>query len=237
MDQKRLFLAIAISIAILLGFQLLVRPQLPHPVPQEVAGTTTAKPEPGKPGTAAVPGGGAATVVPKEVPRLKIAGPGVTGSISLLGARIDDIVLNGYRETLATDSPLVRLLEPRSDPQPYYVQYGWSAAPGTNVTLPDGDTVWSASGDLLAPGKPVTLSWNNGAGVTFEIALTIDDNYMFSARQNVRNATATPVSLFPWSRIRRDYKPELSGYSVLFEGMLGVFGGTLQETSYDDAKS
>ena len=237
MDQKRLFLAIAISIAILLGFQLLVRPQMPHPVPQEAAGTPAAQPEPGKPGAAAIPGATAAAVVPKEVPRLKIAGPGVTGSISLLGARVDDVVLNGYRETLAPDSPLVRLLEPRSDPEPYYVQYGWTPAPGTNVKVPDGDTVWTASGDLLAPGKPVTLSWNNGAGVTFEIALTIDDNYMFSARQNVRNATSAAVSLYPWSRIRRDYKPVTSGYSVLFEGMLGVMNGTLQETSYDDAKS
>ena len=240
MDQKRLFLAIAISIAILLGFQLLVRPQLPQPVPQETAGgaiAPAAKPEAARTGQPAVPDAVGRAVVPKDVPRLKIVAPGVTGSISLLGARIDDIVLNAYHETLAANAPLVRLLEPRSDPKPYYVQYGWSAAPGTDVRLPDGDTIWSASGDLLAPGKPATLTWNNGAGLTFEIALVIDENYMFSVRQAVRNATAAPVSLFPWSRIRRDYKPELAGYSVLFEGMLGVTNGTLQETSYDDAKS
>ncbi len=239
MDQKRLFLAIAVSIAILLGFQLLVRPQLPHPVPQEAAqdaGSTAAKPS-AAPGQQAVPVGTAQNTVPKIVPRVKIAAPGVTGSISLLGARIDDVVLNNYRETLAPDSPLVRVLEPRSDPQPYYAQYGWTAAPGTTVSLPDADTVWTASGETLGVGKPVTLTWNNGAGLTFEIALTIDDNYMFSVHQTVRNATGAPVSLYPWSRIRRDYKPELSGYSVLFEGLLGVFNGTLQETSYADAKS
>ena len=237
MDQKRLFLAIAISIAILLGFQLLVRPNLPHTMQPQVAADVPAPAAKLDPGKTAVPGEVAQAAVPKDVPRLKIVAPGVTGSISLLGARIDDIVLNHYRETLEPNSPLVRLLEPRSDAQPYYVQYGWSSATGSNVKLPDSDTVWTASGDTLGAGKPVTLTWDNGAGVTFELALSIDDNYMFSVRQGVRNATAAPVSLFPWSRIRRDYKPELAGYSVLFEGMLGVVGGTLQETTYDAAKS
>ncbi len=103
MDQKRLFLAIAISIAILLGFQVLVRPHMPQPLPQEAAtgpASTETKPEAGKP---AVPGGVVANAVPKEVPRLKIAAPSMTGSISLLGGRIDDIVLNNYRETLAPE--------------------------------------------------------------------------------------------------------------------------------------
>ena len=240
MDQKRLFLAIAISIAILLGFQLLVRPQLPHPLPLDAAGTSlapSAKSPAAKPGETLVPDGLVTATVPKDVPRLKIVAPRMTGSISLLGGRIDDIILNDYRETLAPNSPLVRLLEPRSDAEPYYVQYGWTAAPGTNVKVPDSDTVWTASADLLGAGKPVTLTWNNNAGLTFELALTVDDDYMFSVRQAVRNATGAPVSLYPWSRIRRDYKPELSGYSVLFEGMLGVVGGTLQETTYDSAKS
>lgn len=240
MDQKRLFLAIAISIAILLGFQLLVRPQAPHPVTTEPAARTT--PATGTPaapvaGQPPAPGGPAQATVPKDVPRLKIAAPRITGSISLLGARIDDIVLNDYRETLAANSPRVRLLEPRSDPQPYYVQYGWSAAPDANVKLPDGDTVWTASEATLGAGKPVTLSWNNDAGLIFDITLSVDDAYMFSVRQNVRNSTSAPVSLYPWARIRRDYKPELAGYSVLFEGLLGVSGGTLHETSYSSAKS
>jgi YidC/Oxa1 family membrane protein insertase len=244
MDQKRLFIAIAISIAILLGFQLVVRPHLPQPPASQAVNTTTpaaaptSAPAAGQP---ALPGAAgpdaAAKPVPKKVPRVQIAGPKVKGSISLLGGRIDDLVLTEYRETLEPDSSLVRLLEPRSDAQPYYVQYGWSNAPGTDARLPDNDTVWTASSDTLATGKPVTLSWDNGAGLTFEVVLSVDDNYMFSVQQRVRNATGAAVSLYPWSRIRRDYKPVTSGYSVLFEGLVGVAGGTLQETTYDKAKS
>ncbi len=242
MDQKRLFTAIAVSLAILLGFQYFVAPHLPKPPPRPVAELTkhdtgTPTPAEGSAGNAAAPAGGASTAVPANVPRVKIAAPRVAGSISLLGARIDDLTLTQYRETIEPNSPDVRLLEPRSQAQPYYIQYGWTVAGDDTIKLPDNDTVWTASADTLSPGKPVTLSWDNGAGLTFQIALEIDDDYMFTVNQTVKNATGHPVSLFPWSRIRRDYKPEVSGYYVLFEGLLGVTNGTLQETTYAKAKT
>ena len=122
MDQKRLFLAIAISVAILLGFQVLIAPHLPQPPkppPQTASNETT----PTQPSTAPAQGSpgaarrAAAQTVPKEVPRLQIAAHRLRGSISLLGARLDDLVLTDYRETLEPNSPNVRLLEPRSEPQ------------------------------------------------------------------------------------------------------------------------
>ena len=121
MDQKRLFLAIAVSMAILLGFQMLVAPHLPQPPPPppQIASSETAparrrRPPPpqGSPVRRARP---PARRCRRNVPRVKIEAPRVRGSISLLGARIDDLVLNDYRETLEPNSPLVRLLEPRSD--------------------------------------------------------------------------------------------------------------------------
>ena len=238
MDQKRLFLAIAVSLAILLGFQMLVAPHLPKP-PATQRTTQTEEhplttPREGAPGAAAAP---APVAEPRDVPRVKIDAPRVEGSINLLGAKFDDLVLKDYHEEIAPASPLVRLLEPRSDDHPYYIQYGWTASAGDSVKLPGNDTTWTASSDDLAPGKPVTLSWDNGAGLTFQMVLSVDSEYMFSVTQSVRNATGEPVKLYPWSRIRRDYKPVVAGYYVLFEGLLGVTNGTLQETSYDNAKS
>jgi YidC/Oxa1 family membrane protein insertase len=231
-------LAIAISLAIMLGFQYLVAPHLPQPPAQ--AQTEAAKTRPadtaaaGTPAPVAAP---AAAPVPREVPRAVIEGGRIKGSVSLLGGRIDDIVLTGYREKIDPGSPHVRLLEPRSEAKPYYIQYGWTAAPGQTVRLPDNDTVWAASGPALAKDKPLTLSWDNGQGLTFRVALTIDDNYLLGVRQSVANATDKPVKLFPWSRVRRDYKPEVLGYYILFEGLLGVVDGTLKEVTYDSAKS
>ena len=234
MDQKRLFLAIAISLGILLGFQTLIAPMLPKPPVPALVETAPSTPKPIAADTAAVQAPG---TVPKDVPRMKIAAQRLRGSVSLLGARIDDIVLNDYRDSLEKTSPNVRVLEPRSDPNPYYVQYGWTAVPGDTVKLPDNDTLWKASTDLLKPGETSTLSWDNGAGLVFQIDLSVDNDYMFTVNQSVRNTTGQAVKLFPWSRIRRDYKPEVAGYYILFEGLLGVVDGRLQETSYDSAKS
>ena len=237
MDQKRLFMAIAISIAILLGFQLL----LPKPSQQQAALQTTqntptnATPRPT--GDVATPGTQPVAVPPpRDVPRLKIAAPRVQGSISLLGARLDDLVLRDYREEVDLNSPLVRLLEPRADPQPYYVQFGWTAD-NAGTKVPGLDEVWTASAAELTVAIPVTLSWDNGAGLVFEIALSVDDNYMFRAEQRVRNNGSTLVNVHPWSRIRRDYKPVTAGYYILHEGLIGVLGDRLQEQTYDKAKS
>ncbi len=248
MDQKRLILAIAISIAIMLGFQVFVAPYLPKPPPTPVAANGGPAPATGQTGGgqtgAGQTGGGGATVpavipnsVPKTVPRVTIAARKLSGSISLLGARIDDVVLTDYRDTIDPASPHVRLLEPRSDDQPYYVQYGWTAPIGEVVKLPDDETLWTATGGPLTSGGTVTLSWDNAEGLTFLIALSVDDNYMFSVRQTVRNTSGKPAHLLPWSRVRRDYTPVTAGYYILHEGMLGVVDGVLKEETYDKAKS
>ena len=241
MDQKRLFLAIAISVAILIGSQLLL-PKPPKPTTPAGAvetsldhGTATA-PTPSDT-IGAVPAGAASATPPADAPRIAIDAPKVQGSISLLGARIDRLVLRDYRETIEPSSPLVQLLEPIGDPEPNYVQFGWSAADGVKVPDPN-TTVWkSVGGDTLSPGKPVTLQWDNGAGLTFEIQLSVDDDYMFTARQRVRNASGDPVQVKPWSRVRRDYTPVTSGYYILFEGLLGVIDGRLKEMKYTEVKS
>ncbi len=67
--------------------------------------------------------------------------------------------------------------------------------------------------------------------------LAIDDHYMLAVRQEVKNGTGQAVKLFPWARVRRDYTPETAGYYILFEGLLGVTNGTLQEYKYDQTKS
>ena len=243
MDQKRLILAIAISLAILLGFQTFVAPYLPKPAPvaststpASTAATAAGTPLPGATPTQPI-AGSSSTQVAKNVPRLTIQAKKLSGSISLLGARLDDIVLTDYHDTIDPASDHVRLLEPRSEDKPYYVQYGWTAPAGDTIKLPADDTVWTGSGGVLASGGKAALTWNNGEGLTFQIDFSVDDDYMFTVRQSVKNATGQPVKLLPWSRIRRDYRPETSGYYVLHEGMLGVIEGSLKETTYDSAKS
>ena len=160
MDQKRLFLAIAISVAILLGFQLLVAPHLPNPPPPppaQVANSATrrqrrvATPAAGPPGAGGQP---PRPTAPKNVPRVKIAAPRLSGSISLLGARLDDLVLNDYRETLAPEFA-ARAAAGAAVGQRSRTTCSTAGAPrpGEQVKLPGNDTVWTASADTLGAGQ------------------------------------------------------------------------------------
>ena len=240
MDNKRLILAVALSVLILLGFELIM-PRLNHQQVREQASQATQATPPAqapKPVIDAGSNGSSPVAVPPPRTeatadaRLPIQAGRVMGSIDLTGAKLDDLVLRDYHETIKPDSPLVRVLEPGSDPQPNKVQLGWSAPPGSDVKLPDSATRWTADGRVLRPDTPVTLSWNNGAGLTFQLVFSVDENFMFAVTQGVRNATGKPVSLYPWSRVSRSYTPEVTGGYLVHEGPIAVIDGRLEEKSY-----
>jgi YidC/Oxa1 family membrane protein insertase len=238
MDRNRLILFIAISAAITFGFQILL-PGRPHMAPQAQHASLT---QPGMPGSSPLskvltPPGHQPTPVPPpaNAPRVKIAAPRVQGSIDLVGARLDDLQLRDYHDTVSKTSPLVRILEPASDPEPSYIQLGWAA--GDGVKIPDDTTLWTSNGGDLTPNHPVSLTWDNGQGLVFQIDYTVDANYLFNARQIVRNTGKTGVDIWPWQRVRRDYAPPAASYSVLFEGLIGVEDGHTHEFGYPKAKS
>jgi len=227
MDQNRLFLAIVISMCILIGFEYLA----PHqPVRQATPAPVTAQVTPTIASDVGVEAGTAAA----NGPRLPISAPRVQGSIELVGAKFDDLVLRDYHEAINPKSPLVRVLE-SGGATPNYIQFGW-LPDASGVAVPDSQTVWKADGPSLTPATPVTLSWDNGHGLIFGLKVSIDENYMFSVVQTVRNTGTTPVALRPWWRVRRGYTPTATG-SGGFEGMLDMSSGQLHETSYKDAKT
>jgi YidC/Oxa1 family membrane protein insertase len=161
----------------------------------------------------------------------------VHGSIRLRGARIDDITLSDYREELDPDSPPIHLFSPAGAPDPYYAEFGWVAAPAAGAAaqpVPGPDTQWTASSDTLRVGEPVTLSWDNGQGLTFERTIAIDEHFMFTVTQRVRNTGTEAVTLFPYGLVSRTDRPQTTGIWILHEGPLGVFDGTLTEVNYDD---
>ncbi len=142
-----------------------------------------------------------------------------------------------YHEEVDPASPRVRLLEPQADPEPNYIQAGWTSDTD-GVKVPDEATLWTASGPALTQATPLTLTWDNGAGQVFSIQYSIDADYMFDVVQTVRNNAAAPVRLRTFARVRRDYQPQTAGYYILHEGPLGVLNGTLKDNlSYDNIKA
>ena len=72
--------------------------------------------------------------------------PSLTGSISLKGARIDDLSLVKFRETVDPTSPPIVLYSPSNTASPYYAEFGWVPARGSTARIPDQNTVWQQEG-------------------------------------------------------------------------------------------
>ncbi|MEZ5831321.1 MAG: membrane protein insertase YidC [Dongiaceae bacterium] len=242
-NNKNLILAIALSAAIIIVWTVFVQgPRMAQQQAQQQAQQAVqqqAQPEQAQP---AVPQEAGRKIVSreealKESPRVAIDSPRLTGSIALKGGRIDDLVLKDYHETVEPGSDNIVLLSPADTENGYYSDFGWLSESGS-VALPDSETVWQADGTQLAPGKPVTLTWNNGQGLTFTRKFEIDADYMFTVSETVANAGGDPVDLIQYGRVKRYGTPMNASRSyVLHEGPIGVFDGTLKEHKYSDVKS
>jgi YidC/Oxa1 family membrane protein insertase len=251
-EQRNLFIAIALSIAILLGFQFLF--EAPHQqasrqqqqqqqTTQPIApgGTTAPAPNAAAPATVGAPAAARAETreaALAQAPRVKIDTPRLHGSIDLIGGRIDDLTLASYHETVDPKSPEIVLLEPARAPNPYFAEFGWVPGPANgSFRLPGAETRWTAeSSATLTPSTPVTLSWDNGEGLKFERTYAVDQDYMFTITQKVTNTGDKPVTLLPYALINRTGTPQTAGYYILHEGPLGVIEGSLKEYSYSGLK-
>ena len=226
-DNKNIILAVVLSMLVLLGWSWLSErffPTANPPATKIEDGRSVPVPQPQ---ASAVPNAPAAirdrAVVLREAPRVAIRTPRLAGSINLKGARIDDLVLTQERETIAADSPPVRLFSPSGARGAYFAGFGWS---GQGVALPGPDTVWQPSGNTLSPGSPVTLSWNNGQGQVFQIRLSVDDGYLFSVEQHVINRGAGAVAVRPFSLVSRAGASRDMDSWTSHVGPMGVFNGS-----------
>jgi len=165
--------------------------------------------------------------------RVTIDTPAISGSINLVGARLDDLKLNDYHETVDESSPRITLLSPAATDHGYFAELGYIGSDKTG-TVPGPDTVWTVSkGETLTPRTPVTLTWTNDKGLTFNRTISVDDHYMFTVKDTVVNSGEAAVSLVPYGRVTRFYKPLDRSSYVLHEGPIGVFGEAgLKEVKY-----
>jgi len=246
-QNKNMILAIALSMAVIFGWAILFPPTPTEPElstqlealpegtltpPTNAAGTT-----PPPVGAAATP---AAATTPQatttEVPRIDVKTSSLSGSISLIGGRIDDLHLSDYNVTLGDDSEKVVLLAPAGSEKPYYAVWGWAGtAAGNGGGTPNASTVWALeSGSVLTETTPITLKWDNGEGLIFRRTISVDDRYMFDIEQSVENTTGEAVRLAPYGIIARNGEPETAGFYLLHEGVVRASDGELEEITYSD---
>ncbi|MGB1026556.1 MAG: membrane protein insertase YidC, partial [Rhodospirillaceae bacterium] len=249
-----MILAVVLSVGVLFAFDAFLGPTTTPPAEQATQTTADGTPPapgadglPAAPGTpATAPGVSAPGVSAPGGPltpdrdqfltgseRIKIDTPRLHGSIRLQGARLDDLTLGDYQETIEDNSPEVVLLSPQGSANPYYSEFGWVPADAA-VPVPDKDTPWTTTATVLNQDSPVTLTWDNGAGLIFTRTIAVDADYMFTITQSVQNTGSEQVTLFPYGLVKRNGLPKLENFFILHEGPIGVVNGALEEVSYGD---
>jgi YidC/Oxa1 family membrane protein insertase len=250
-DQKNTILAVVLSALVLISWEYFIgMPKREAALRQQQQQQTQIQPAPSAPAapgaSPAAPSQASGLPVPagapslpltrqqavKESQRVAIDTPTLKGTIDLTGARIDDLALTQYHETVDPHSPPIELLSPLGSPNPFFAELGWVDATHPIV---GPDTVWKQEGTgALGVNRPVTLVYTDPATkLEFRRVISVDDAYMFHVVDEVINKGSSPVTLYPYARISRYGTPPTSGYSALHEGLIGVLGNDgLQEVTY-----
>ncbi len=165
--------------------------------------------------------------------RVQFENSTVIGSISLVGASIDDLTFKKYTNTLNGDDNVI-LLNPKKVEDGYYIETGWATA-NKNINLPNSKTIWTIEGNnKLTPNTPIKLSWTNDQNIKFIKDISIDDQYLFKVNQTIINNSEKTYNFYPYGQIIRNLAPEIIDFFILHEGLIGVFDDQLVEEDYDD---
>jgi YidC/Oxa1 family membrane protein insertase len=230
-ETRNMILAVVLSALVLIGWGLASDRLFPKPQPAPASRTAAqASAAPAATPGAATPAAAAPAATPTmsrpqaigAVPRVRIVTPSLEGTLSLQGARIDDLRLVRHTNTIRQDEVPSRLLSPVGAPGAYFASFGWV---GQGVAVPDANSVWTASSRELRPGKPVTLSWTNPTGQRFEQTIAVDEGYLFTITQRVINGGSGAIGLRPYALLSRSGRPSDPDGWTHHVGPMSVLGG------------
>ncbi len=170
----------------------------------------------------------------KSSERIKIENDSIIGSMSLEGGLIDDISFKKHKKNLENNLN-VEFLNPAQTENGFYVETGWTSI-GNKIKVPSKKSIWKVNGKkILDSNEPVILEWNNGDGIIFKKRIELDNKYLFKITQQVQNNTNETIDLYPYAQITRNKIPDdIQNFYISHEGFIGVFDEELKEDDYDD---
>ena len=170
----------------------------------------------------------------KSSKRIKIENDSIIGSMSLEGGLIDDISFKKHKQNLENNLN-VEFLNPAQTENGFYVETGWTSI-GNKIKVPSKKSIWKVNGNkILGSSEPVILEWNNGNGIIFKKRIELDNKYLFKITQQVQNNTNEAIDLYPYAQITRNKIPDdIQNFYISHEGFIGVFDEELKEDDYDD---
>jgi YidC/Oxa1 family membrane protein insertase len=236
MDNKNVFIAIALSMSVLLFWGAFF--ENPKPINKNNSAKKVEKNQ----NTKITPNINE-TLIVNKIPRqdsinksgrIKIENNNIIGSLNLKGALIDDISFKNHKQNLKNNKN-IEFLNPAQTENGFYVETGWTSI-GSKIKVPSMSSMWSVEGNnVINKNQPVLLQWNNGEGIIFEKKIELDDKYLFKITQQVKNNTSNEVELYPYAQITRNKIPDdIQNFYISHEGFIGVFDEELKEDDYDD---
>jgi YidC/Oxa1 family membrane protein insertase len=234
MEEKRLLLAVALSLLVLTAYQLLFAPPpKPHPSPTPVASAAAPSPgpsaaplpgaRPGVPSPAPTPAGVAAPVSDEKERRVEVQNTDVAVAFSNRGARLLSWRLLHFADPRGRPEEMVQAVV--GGPRPLDLETG---DPAVDASLKDALFKPSAE-SLSLSGTPGDLSFRYAGGdVEAEKALHFEPRgYLVSVRASVRKAGRDlPVRVF-WGPGIGNPTPaemEVQGYHAPQAVYLGLGG-------------
>ena len=170
----------------------------------------------------------------KNSQRVQIENKNIIGSISLKGAIIDDLSFKNYKKDIAKDE-IINLLNPRDTTNGYFIETGWTSV-GNKIDVPSTNSIWKTVGtNKLIANKSLILEWENKNGIVFRKKIELDDKFLFKVTQEIINESKETISLYPYAQITRNKIPDdIQNFYISHEGFIGVFDEELKEDDYDD---
>ena len=240
MENKNVFIAIALSMSVLLFWSAFV--DAPQPVEKQNQKLLNGQPDNRIVNNDIVPSINETVIKEnisredslKKTNRIFLENKKIKGSFSLEGATIDDLSFKNYKVDIKSND-IVQFLNPKETKNGYFVESGWASI-GNKIKVPTGKSIWRVVGNkVLSVNSPVTLEWDNGSNLIFKKKIEIDDNYLFKINQEVKNNSSEQVELYPYAQLTRKNMPEdLKNFYILHEGFIAVLDEELKEDDYDD---
>ena len=240
MDNKNVFIAIALSMSVLLFWAAFFPP--PEPTKKNV--TTELKEKNNLVENNILPNINE-TVEDKSISReqsiaknkrIKIENNNIQGTLLLKGGVIDDVSFKSHKKDIKSGENVV-LLNPKDTRDGYFIETGWTSI-GNKIEVPNLNSKWSLVGNnILTPNNPIILEWKNKNGIIFRKKIEIDEKYLFNITQEIQNNSSKSIDLYPYAQITRNKVPDdIQNFYISHEGFIGVFDEELKEDDYDDIK-
>ena len=240
MENKNVFIAIALSMSVLLFWSAFFPP--PEPMKKNV--TTQIKEKNNLVENNILPNINE-TLEDKSISRdqsiaknkrVKIENKNIEGTLLLKGGVIDDVSFKSHKKDIKSGENVV-FLNPKDTKDGYYVETGWTSI-GNKIDVPNLNSEWSLIGNnSLTPNNPVILEWKNKNGIIFRKKIEIDEKYLFNITQEIQNNSSQSIDLYPYAQITRNKVPDdIQNFYISHEGFIGVFDEELKEDDYDDIK-